>query len=158
MKNVFPVFEGRQIPSEKKKNMVELLSDTGLIKVLNKLPVNDSVIEQVTCRPIVCLIWLLDWLINLIDQSSYLLYCLITNILTDVTEWLSDWQMTAWLADTTDFHALTSYKTALLTWRIKLTNKLTALLTKKLTDAQTDRQTDRLTELIFLCAVRLMYW
>ena len=56
MKNVFPVFEGRQIPSEKKKNMVELLSDTGLIKVLNKLPVNDSVIEQVTCRPIVCLI------------------------------------------------------------------------------------------------------
>ena len=52
MKNVFPVFEGRQIPSEKKKKHVELLSDTGLIKVLYKLPVNDSVIEQVTSRPI----------------------------------------------------------------------------------------------------------
>ena len=36
---------------EEKKH-VELLSDTGLIKVLYKLPVNDSVIEQVTSRPI----------------------------------------------------------------------------------------------------------
>ena len=79
---------------EEKKH-VEWLSDTGLINVLYKLLVNDSVIEQVTSRPIVCLIWLLDWLINLIDQSSYLLYCLITDILTDMTEWLSYWQTTA---------------------------------------------------------------
>ena len=102
---------------EEKKH-VELLSDTGLIKVLNKLPFNDSVIEQVTSRPIACLIWLLDWLINLIDQSSYLLYCLITDILTDMTEWLSYWQTTTRPADTTDFHALTCYmyQTALLAW------------------------------------------
>ena len=40
---------------EEKKH-VELLSDTGLIKVLYKLPVNDSVIEEVTSRPIACLI------------------------------------------------------------------------------------------------------
>ena len=94
------------------KKHVELLSDTGLIKALYKLPVNDSVIEQVTSRPIAFLICLLDWLINLIDQSSYMLYCLITDILTDMTEWLSDWQMTAWLDDTTDFHALICDQTA----------------------------------------------
>ena len=111
---------------EEKKH-VELLSDTGLIKVLYKLPVNDSVIEEVTNRPIACLIWLLDWLINLIDQSSYLLYCLIKDVLTDMTEWLSDWQTTAGLTDTTDIHALTCYmyQTALLTW---LTGWLTYLL------------------------------
>ena len=40
---------------EEKKH-VELLSDTGLIKVLYKLPVNDSVVEEVTSRPIACLI------------------------------------------------------------------------------------------------------
>ena len=29
-----------------------------------------------------------------------------------MTEWLSDWQMTAWLDDTTDFHALIYDQTA----------------------------------------------
>jgi len=80
---------------EEKKH-VELLSDTGLIKVLCKLQyefTNDSVIEQATGSPIACLIWLLDWLINVIDQSSYLLYCL-NNRHTDRRDW-----MTFWLTD-----------------------------------------------------------
>ena len=86
---------------EEKKH-VELLSDTGLIKVLCKLQyefTNDSVIEQVTSRPIACLIWLPDWLINMIDQSSYLLYCL-NNRHTDwhdwITFWLTDDCLTCW--------------------------------------------------------------
>ena len=54
MKNVFPVFEGRQIPSEKKKKHVELLSDTGLINFLYKLPVNNSVIEQLSNKQTYC--------------------------------------------------------------------------------------------------------
>ena len=125
---------------EEKKH-VELLSDTGLIKVLNKLPVNDSVIEQVTSRPIACLIWLLDWLINLIDQSSYLLYCL-NNRHSDWHDW-----MTFWLTDDcwTYWYNWLSYNhlphvpnclTYLAYW---LTNILTALLTKRHTNGQTDR-------------------
>ena len=138
---------------EEKKH-VELLSDTGLINVLNKLPVNDSVIEQVTSRPIAYLIWLLDWLINLIDQLEQLLAVLPDNRHSDWHDWmtsrLTDDCWTYWYNwfSCTHLPHVPNCLTYLAYW---LTNILIALLTKR----HTNGQTDWLTELILYGAVRL---
>ena len=134
---------------EEKKH-VEWLSDTGLIKVLCKLPCK-WFCDWARNKQTYCMSDLTTWLTDTCksDWPARAATCCIawiTDAQIDMTEWLSDWQMTAWLADTTDFHALTWYQTAFLTWVIKLTNKLTALSTKKFADAQTDSQTDRQTD------------
>ena len=133
---------------EEKKH-VELLSDTGLINFLYKLPVNNSVIEQLSNNQTYCVSDLTTWLTDKSDWSEQLLAVLPDNRHSDWHDWmtflLTDDYQTCWYNWLSCTHLLhvPNCLTCLAYW---LTNILTALVTKRPTDGQKgDRQTDWLT-------------